>query len=285
MNGVMTSDAIPRGRNYDFLARENPIPNLDELIVFDEEAHRYTVRGEPVPRSATKIVSDAVAEQPFDGDAIILKNLASWRSNPTSKYGQMVQGLDDESAALKIKHTWAQTSVLGTKLHKRLEASLNDDVEPADGETDVEWKQLTAALSELQEAGWVPRRTELSLFWERASDNAVVCAGQLDALFSNANDELVLVDLKRTEKDLSPDVVPFRNKRCKPPLDKLYANECTKYSLQQSIYAVMFEQRTGLQIPPDNRWLLQAHPSLPHAKWTRCLCLDAEARQLLDDAM
>jgi hypothetical protein len=269
-------------RNYSLLAMEHPIEEVDPHVEFNEELHVYTVFGELVPRSATKVVSQALAEQPFDAEAVIVKNLASWKAKPTSKYGEMIQGLSDEKAISKIRDLWSSANVLGTKLHKRLEAHLNDESEPPDGVTDVEWNVLEAALENLKTMGWVPRRTELSLWWQRSSDSKVVCAGQLDALFSDTDGNLVLVDLKRTDHDLSADVVPFKGKMCTHPLERFYANDFIKYSLQQSIYAVMFQQRTGLEIAFDRRWLLQAHPSKPRVVWTQCMCLDDEARLLLD---
>ena len=271
-----------RGRNYSRLAQLFPIEDIDPYVEFEEQSHRYTVRGQLVPRSATKIVGDALAEEPFDGDAVILKNLASWKARPSSKYGAMIQGMDDAEATSKIKGLWSNANILGTKLHRRLEANLNEDTEPDDGVTDVEWKTLETALEKLQGMGWVPRRTELSMWWERSSDGKVVCAGQLDALFSDAEGNLVLVDLKRTDHDLSAGVVPFKEKVCNAPLDRFYANDFVKYSLQLSIYAAMFRQRTGLEIAFDRRWLLQAHPSKSEVVWTQCRCLDTEAVALLD---
>ena len=269
-------------RNYSKLAIEFPISEIDINIQFFEESHQYIVRGETVPRSATKIVSHAIAEEPFDSHAVILKNLSSWRSKPRSKYGAMIRDLSDEDATQKITALWTSANELGTKLHKRFEAHLNDDVEPDDGVTDVEWRLLDNGLSKLRQLGWVPRRTELSLWWERASDGKVVCAGQIDALFSDVQGEIVLVDLKRTDHDLSADVVPFREKACRPPLERFYANDFIKYSLQLSIYAVMFFQRTGIEIAPDRRWLLQAHPYNESLIWTMCRCLDTESILILD---
>ena len=52
---------------------------------------------------------------------------------------------------------------------------------------------------------------------------------ELDALFSDAEGNLVLVDLKRTDHDLSADVVPFKGKTCTYPLERFYANDFIKY--------------------------------------------------------
>jgi hypothetical protein len=278
----MSTEAAVHARNYTHLATEFPIAEIDPHVVFDEAEHLYTVRGTVVPRSATKIIADVLRDEPFDSDLIISKNLASWRRKPRSRYGNLIRDLDDDAARSKLKDLWANANVLGTILHKRFEASLNEAEEPDDGKTDLEWRAVAKELTKLQELGWVPRRTELSMWWERESDGKVVCAGQLDGLFTDADDNLILVDLKRTDHDLSAGVVPYGDKMCGPPMENFYASDYTRYSLQQSIYACMFAQRTGLEVPPDKRFLLQAHPSMPGAVWTQCRCLDAQARELLN---
>ena len=274
--------STPRGRNYTKLAQSFPIP-MDEHIVFDEEAHRYTVYGELVPCSATNLVSDTVNDD-FSADLIISRNLASWRKKPRHKYFRMVTGVDDATAVDAVKAQWTQANVLGTKLHRRLEALLNDEEEDPDGKTDVEYGVLKAAIDVILAQGWLPRRTELSLWWEAEygeNNGKVVGAGQIDCLFQ-VDDDLVLVDLKRTEHDLSEMSSPFA-KRCKTPLDGFVGTNLIKYSLQLSIYAVMFAQRTGFSIKPTDRWLLQAHPSNPTVRWVQCKDFDAEARFLLNN--
>lgn len=270
------------GRNYTKLAQEFPIDKIDPHIQFDEESHTYTVHGQAVPRSATKVISDAVGDKPFDADLVIARNLASWKKNPASKYGKMISGLDEDAAKAKIKDLWSKSSVLGTTLHRRFEASLNEATEPDDGQTDTEWRMVEKAVVPKQALGWIPRRTELSLWWEREPDRKVVCAGQLDALFTDAQDELVIVDLKRTDHNLSPNAPSFGKTFKSDVLSGVELTDYNKYSLQTSIYCVMIEQRTGLSTPTKNRFLLQAHPSIDEAKWIECRNFDAEARALLN---
>lgn len=273
---------MAHGRNYTKLAEDFSIEQIDPFIRFDEDSHTYTVNGRLVPRSATKVIADAVGDKPFDADLVIAKNLASWKKKPESKYGKMIVGLDEDAAKAKIKDLWSNSSVLGTTLHRRFEASLNEATEPDDGETDVEWRMVERAVLPKQALGWVPRRTELSLWWERESDRKVVCAGQLDALFTDAQDELVIVDLKRTDHNLSPDASSYGKTFKSEVLSDVDLTDFNKYSLQTSIYCVMMEQRTGLPTPTRNRFLLQAHPSMDAAKWIECRNFDAEARALLN---
>jgi hypothetical protein len=264
------------------LKRDNFLPELDDHVVLDEVAHVYTVDGLEVGISTTRVVTDAIGGAPFDADLVVDRNLASWRANKRSKYHHMVVDRTDDEARGAIKRTWVEANELGKALHARLEANLNDDDVP-DPRTDAEWDKLQVALAEKQECGWAPLRSELSLFYTNATDKVAVCAGQIDALFNDADGDLVIVDLKRTAHDLQETARPFGGKTCAAKcLAERYANDFTRYSLQTSIYAVMLEQRLGRAVRPENRWLLQAHPELESARWVRCACLDAEARTLLD---
>ena len=278
------ADAV-RGRNFTQLAATNVLSGLDEIVEYEDETHTYIVGGAVVPRSVTAVLKRVLDEREFDANLIIRKNLSAWRRNPRSKYGGVVAGRSDAEAAAVIEKQWQDANRLGTTLHRRLEGFLNDVLLPDDGETDVEWPGVVKAVESLQSVGATPFRTELSVFWRRSSDGAVVCAGQVDALFKcgeGDDAEFVMVDLKRTDKRLSPNVEPYEGKMCLAPLDKVWANEHTKYSLQLSCYCVMLKQCTGIVVPPQNRFLLRSHPTSPAAELVACACFDAEAAQILD---
>ena len=277
--------ASARGRNFGQLAATNALHCVDDHIVYDDDDHRYTVDGLVVPISVTAVLKKVVGEIPFQPDLIIKKNLAAWRRNPRSKYASVVAGHDDQSAAMEIKKRWLDANRLGIALHRRLEGHLNGEAMPLDGETDEEWPGLVAAIDELAEIGAIPFRTELSVFWRRASDNLVVCAGQVDVVMrigEGDTAEFVMIDLKRTDKSLSASTPSFDGKLCHPPLETKTANDHTKYSLQLSMYSVMMRQCTGIIVPPKNRFLLRAHPSSERAELIECACLDAEAEEILN---
>jgi hypothetical protein len=267
------------------LEARHPIKLIDGVVEMDEATHTYRVRGEVVPRSTTKLVSDAMdPNDHFDADLIIEKNLASWKSNKRSKYFPVVDGKSDEDATAELKNVWNDANRLGTKLHAHIESHLNDEEPPDDVEIDAEWKMVEVEFKKLQELGWVPFRSELSMYYTKA-DGSVTIAGQADAIFKDAEGNSVIVDWKRTNKDLSQECKPFKDKRCAAPvLEQRLANDHTKYSLQTSVYAIMYHQLTGVKIGRENRWLLQAHPSLGRAKWTQASYLDDAARELLEKA-
>lgn len=266
------------------LRERNPLPALDGVVELDEAdgKHEYTVNGAVVNTSTTRVVSQAIGLPAFDAGLVIKKSLASWRRNKRSKYHHVVDGLNDEDAAGRLKEIWNDANRLGKQLHARLEAYVNGSPTQADKETDVEFEGVKRAVDDAALTfGWSPYRAELSLFWTDSEGKPTVC-GQADALFCTADGALVVCDLKRTEHDLSIGKIPYGDVACAAPqLEHLYANENCRYSLQTSIYCVMLHQRTGVTIAPENRWLLQAHPSMPKAVWTRCRCLDEEAREIL----
>lgn len=284
-NRASNSTMTARGRNFVQLAQTNALSGVDDHVIYDDARHRYTVDGSVVPISVTSVIKKVLDERDFNPDLIIRKNLAAWRRNPRSKYGPIVAGHDDEQATEQIKKTWIDANRLGTQLHRRLEGLLNGEEMSDDGETDFEWPSVVGAVEELRSVGAIPFRTELSVFWRRSSDGAVVCAGQIDVLMKCGDGdsaEFVMIDLKRTDKSLSANEKPFDNKMCLAPLNNKFANEFVKYSLQLSMYAVMLKQCTGIEIAPENRFLLRAHPSIEKADMIACACYDSEAQEILD---
>jgi len=278
----------PSGRNYTTLAQLHTIEGIDDRVSFDEVSHTYHVDGMQVPISVTKVLKQVTGEEEFDADLVINNNMALWRSRPRSEYGAMIAGLSDDEARSMLKQTWSDANRLGTQLHLRLEAEMN--AEPCEGceETDAEWEMVKRQLLNMvEERGWTPFRSELSVFYQAkspdisAQDTIVVCAGQIDALFTDEDGHLVMVDLKRVKRPLK-NVAPFGNKVCNAPMDLHWANEFVKYSLQLSMYCVMVEQCTGVTVDPKNRFLLQAHPRMQSAEFVTCDCFDSEARCILE---
>ena len=213
------------------LAKANCFPELDARITFDADSHVYHVDGKKVAQSVTNVLKSVMDESVFDANLVIANNLASWQSKPTSKYGKIIAGLGDQEAREKLTTLWANTSVLGTRLHLRLESFLNDTTLADDGVTDVEWELLVKKLVFMaHELHWTPVRTELSVFYERAAppnsdaEFSVPCAGQIDCLFHDEDGELIVVDLKRTDRVLA-DIPAFGEKLCKRPLQHEWAND------------------------------------------------------------
>ena len=265
-----------RGRNATELAKRKPY-SFDCRIVYDEAAHRYTVDGQVVPVSATTLINRAYEGEAFDGRVVATRCLASWQAGRGKpEYVELVQGKSDEDAISAILEKWGTTSKLGTLLHKVVEMSYNDT--PMDPE---EYAPVAAEVETFEEfrhkCGLECVRTELSLFYAK-DDGSVLAAGQLDLLMKDSEGNLMIVDLKRTGKDLSPTARPGS---AVPLFDSLMDTPFHRYSLQNSIYSVMFERLTGT--PVDKLHILQIVPGGGEVKLLHCSDLRKEARTLLEN--
>ena len=244
----------------------------DDEISFDALKHVYTVRGKAVPISVTKLIQQQVPEEHrFNGRKVILKNLTSWRANASNKHHQFVSNTTDEEAISNVLNHWKGNSAAGTAMHALFEDELNGKQPSAAGH-EVEMQQFQAAM-----VGSKPVRTELSVFVTNASGEAVV-AGQIDLLLKD-DEGYGLVDFKRTANDLTPNAYSFG----KEFLDGKPLNDHYKYSLQLSLYRVMFEAQTGLKVVHDP-CILQIHPDLECHQWITATDLTAEARVILEKA-
>ena len=257
------------GRNYTLLATENPF-DFDHRIKFEEECHIYFVDDQRVPISITGVLKRH-DPAPFDAPKIILRCWKAWKfGDKKPELADVLQDVNDgETAIVRVQSVWTRSSELGTLLHKRFECLVNDgDIDdPEFRPVNPEWAKL---MEKLQGLDWSPLRSELSVFYTNTRD-AVVAAGQIDMLAINDKDEYILIDLKRSSKDIGPQQRPFRTGEW---------TEYYKYSLQLSCYAVMCAQLLGKEIKPKNRFLLVADAA--RAQWVECIDLDSKARAMLE---
>ena len=256
------------------LAKKHPLPG-DEAIAFDARSHRYSVRGKAVPISVTALAARAVPpEFKFDGRAIITKNLASWRANASSKYYEHVVGVTDRQAIDAVFAEWSKTTKLGTAMHLCIEQALNDETITREDEFAVELTQWRAIMSgEL--ADLKAYRTELSIFAPDVNGDAAV-AGQIDLLAVDGDGDYHLLDWKRTSNDLSPSAFSYG----KSFLDGKPLNDHMKYSLQLSLYSVIFEKQTRRRI--HSATIVQIHPDLAEARAIPATDLRVHAKRLLE---
>lgn len=257
------------GRNYTLLATVNPF-EFDKRITFEEERHLYFVDDQQVPISITGVLKKH-DPAPFDAPKIILRCWRAWKfGDKKPELAEVLRDVnDDETAIARVQSVWSRSSDLGTLLHKRLECLVNDG-DTEDPEFDPVNSEWTKLMGKLQDLDWSPVRSELSVFYTNTRD-AVVAAGQIDMLAIDDNDEYILIDLKRSSKDIGPQQRPFRPGEW---------TEYYKYSLQLSCYAVMCAQLLGKRIKPENRFLLVADAA--RAYWVQCLDLDSKATDMLE---
>ena len=122
----------PQCRNASTLALANPLPG-DGKITFVEEGHAYTVFGQPIERSTTRVLGTFFAEREYLRDEWFQK----WKADRNHKYFKIIKqaldaGGDDEAAKAAIRASWeakgAEASRLGTALHLHCEYDLNGEV-------------------------------------------------------------------------------------------------------------------------------------------------------------
>lgn len=192
---------------------------------FVPSTHTYYIDGKKIDTSVTRVVSSAF--EPFNTDAIISQNLRKWRAG---KFAHL-KGTDDEVTET-IKKLWADSRTLGTAMHGWIELYLAGLDQPP-----------TSPETEQFKAWWDGQRlralrTELVVWWEK--DGKVVCAGQIDALV----EDFTILDWKRVENDLSPTTRAYKYGAFGIPDTKFH-----HYSLQLSMYWLMFEQTYGFVAP------------------------------------
>ena len=269
-----------RGRNASNLAEVNPF-DFDEHVSFEETDHVYRVFGKKAELSVTNLVKVAFPLSVFDAHAVCVSNLGIWRTKASNRYFDIVAGLDDEAAIEAVLCTWEKNRALGTLVHKVCELALNDELElndPLAAGVQIEVDQFMAWHERQKLAGWRTVRTELAVFHKRA-DNTTI-GGQIDCLYKDNKGKFRIIDIKRSDKDLTSGAHNF-GKMGAGVAAEIKETDHNKYSLQCHLYSTMLEKLTGKECGAP--LLVQVHPDLAHApNVVPCADLRAVARQLLD---
>lgn len=187
-----------------------------------------------------------------DPERCILRHFARWARDPQSRYHKTIRhvrerGGTDEQAVAVIRQGWAalgeDASRLGTAFHLHAELAANRVADDVPRELRKEVEQLEAFLRSdfVQGAGLRPYRTELSVAWR--VDGHAVSAGQIDMLYQSRDGGFTIVDFKRvaSKHSLKPWASSY-GKYGEPPVEDVPDAPFWRYSLQQSIYAVMAKQ-------------------------------------------
>lgn len=222
------------------LAREHPHAR-DADISFDPVLHAYRIRPAPgrpfLGRHVMSTTALVAAHFPaFDADQIIARHWRGWQLDAGSRY----HGMEPRA----IKEAWRRKGEearrLGTALHALIEDSLNGterDGSPTGLEREWALFQRFRATS-----CWVPWRTEFAVF-----DEASRVCGTIDALVRTLDGGFVILDWKRTAKDLCAGARDWGRRgrgACADTPDTPHH----RYSLQLSIYRVILETRYGIAV-------------------------------------
>ena len=132
------------------------------------------------------------------------------------------------------------------------------------------FKQVCQIYTALRSHGMVPHRTELCIFHQ-----GLRVAGQIDALFTDANRRHVIVDWKRVRNMRSDGFGPLRY-----PLDCLPDSNYWIYSLQLNLYRYILETEYAFDVYA--MYLAVVHPEQSLPRLIEVPRLDEEMHALHD---
>lgn len=243
----------------------------DELIVFDEPTHVYTVRGTNKGYiSVTKFLHCFFP--PFDADKTIEKMMASpkW---PESKYFGRT--------AAAIKAEWNESgrvaSSAGTKLHSAIEHFLDGQEERVgeDVRASVEWSHFQRFWARFG-AGSAEELEPYRLEWQVYVEELKL-AGSIDGVFRRKSDGAFFIyDWKRSKeiKTENPFGAGFA------PVDHLPDSNYWHYSLQLNTYRYILENYYGIHI--EGMYLVFLHPDFPSFKRIAVNRMDDEVAAMIE---
>lgn len=212
----------------DYLQKKNS-HTRDKELNFEEEEHKYTVKGDSDYMSVTTWNHSHFKH--FDADAIIDKMMKSpkWKQN---KY----YGLTSE----QIKKLWEDNresaACAGTKMHYDIECYYNN----VDVQNDsIEYNYFINFKNDNSQL--VPYRTEW-MIW----DEELKFAGSIDMIFENEDGTLSIYDWKRS-KEISKysKYNEFSHTEC---ISHLPDTNYWHYSLQLNTYKALLEKNYGKKI-------------------------------------
>ena len=274
------------------LRATNPLSN-DSRIVFDEEAHTYTLDGLLVPLSVTALV-DEFCHDFNPGDAIL-----GMRPDTKEKYAE--QGLMTEKAIIA---SWNRNGEVqrnrGTLMHYHIEQFLNGcAIEEPQSPEFQQFAQLFQRIAMDQRVF----RTELSVFSSQLN-----VAGQIDALFLRTDGTFALWDWKRSklvsvfflsiqvphcpEQTMTLTAMEYNSKindlqlrydsrtPMKEPLDHLPDTNYYRYALQLNIYRFILQSEHSMTV--NALFLGICHPSRSEPLCVQLPLMDDEMHALLE---
>lgn len=237
----------------------HPFPS-DEQIQFDEELHTYTVDGIAVPLSVTALIHQYT--RAFEPSIAVQSMRAGTRQ------GYADQGLVTEQ---DIRHAWEQNGKVqrnrGTLMHFHIEQYLNGcEIESP---WSPEFNQFVTLHEQVIRHHQLPFRTELSVYSKRLN-----VAGQIDAIFNQADGTFALWDWKRC-KLLRYD----SRSQMKEPFDHLADVNAWHYFMQLNIYRRILQEDYGLSV--SAMYLGVFHPTRSQPLCVRVPPMDDEMQLLL----
>jgi hypothetical protein len=244
--------------------------------------HSYVRRdtNERAPLSVTTVVKSQFPK--FDADRCFDEFFMGWKYNASHKYYSVIQkvmqkGGNDAEAQRAIQAQWREegrvTSDAGTKLHNAIELHANG-MDTPESEDLVTWKRWWDA------SGLEAVRSELVTFVE-TPDGALALAGCADMLATDKSGRHVLLDWKRSKKNLTSEETAFRDAKGLEMCTDVPDTDYYKYSLQLSLYNRMLVRTQGVDCG-DRMFVVNVHPGNDGAVEAKAFDLRSIADRLID---
>lgn len=251
--------------NKNHLKDKHPVSSFDNHVMFNEQAHEYTVKGNLMPASVTTVCKQHF--EAFDPAATATRMLAKPQSKLAPKYrGKTVD---------EIKEMWSSSADAneGTRFHSLVERFYNiPELYSAPKEShkdllgryflpdEMDTPEFTQFLefhtSWVLKKGWVPFRSEMVVF-----DEPMQLAGTIDMLFveKEGDTKLHIVDWKRSQEIK---MTSFNGKKYGTgPCSDLQDCNYTHYSLQLNLYAAMLLRNLYPEYTVGDMYLVVCHPN------------------------
>ena len=224
------------------LAKINNHPR-DNLIVFDEEPHIYTVLTDPESKytSVTTFIHQFFGH--FDADLIITKMMKSvqW---PQSKYfGQS----PDEIKQL-WKNNGLSASTAGTNMHKSIESFYNGNQTMEDFANMPDLQHFITFYTEYG-SNLQPYRSEWMIF-----DEQLKLAGSIDFVTQNDDGSLDIYDWKRSKEIKKEN--PWQSGLY--PINHIPDSNYWHYSIQLNLYKALLVKNYNKTV--KDLYLVVLHP-------------------------
>ena len=239
------------------LWKKHPHPR-DARIQFESRAHRYTVDGQKLECSVTKVYTKWF--EAFDGDATVMKHFMTWAKNSAKPRHVEAQFLLRQFAAFKdadriqaiqacYKMNWRNNGAAaadeGTDLHLQIELFLNGlpYTQSKDFDKFLFWFENEMPKNHR------PFRTEWNLW-------AFLLAGQADFIAIDEEGMLHIYDWKKTKHPLGLEEA-YKGKTGFGPCCAVPDTHFGKYTVQLNIYKYFLEFAYGFAV--KSMTLIQMH--------------------------
>lgn len=209
----------------------------DKNIIFiedrEKDIHEYSIEGiEGKPISVTKLVHKYFPE--FNAPRVISNMMGSKKWSTSPYFGMTAQAIEK-----KWKDDGKEASELGTAMHKNIELYFNKLLLENDSTKEFNMFLDFWAIFSRKYPNFKPYRTEWLIY-----DEDIKLAGSVDFVLTNNNNEIIILDWKRSKEIKANNVWEKGNY----PFDQLHNCNYVHYTLQLNLYRHILENKYGKKV-------------------------------------